>query len=153
MTLRRTLIAALTAAALVAPAAQAQPDMHASVAQAAAKANQQSKQDLRSPDARDAAVPSKQALPSPDARDAAVSLHSDGGGGTAPDSASQLPPASRPTLPTNPSPIVAAAPEPASDGSPLPVVPLVAGLLGVMVAALAARYGIRRSGRRTRIAA
>jgi hypothetical protein len=146
MPLRRTLTAALAAAALIAPAAQAaqgQPaDMHASVAQAAAKANQQPKQDLRTPDARDAAV----------------SLHGGGHGinapgATAADSASELPPAGLPTWPVNPTPIAAPAPEPASDGSPVPVIPLVAGLLGVMIAALAARYGMRRSGRRTRIAA
>jgi hypothetical protein len=75
----RTLIGALAVAALAAPTAQAIPaDMHASVAQAAAK-----KQDLRSPDARDAAVQSlrgsvataaakRQDLRSPDARDAAL---------------------------------------------------------------------------------
>lgn len=56
MSTTRTLAAALAVAALAAaPAAQAKPaDMHASVAQAAAKAQQ--KQDLRSPDARDAAI-------------------------------------------------------------------------------------------------
>jgi Ni/Co efflux regulator RcnB len=46
MSITRTLIATLAIAALAAPAARAQPaDMHASVAQAAAKAHQ--KQDLR----------------------------------------------------------------------------------------------------------
>ena len=54
MSITRTLAAALAIAALAVPAAQAQPaDKHASVAQAAAKA--QNKQDLRSADARDAA--------------------------------------------------------------------------------------------------
>jgi hypothetical protein len=54
MSITRTLAAALAIGALAVPAAQAQPaDMHASVAQAAAKA--QNKQDLRSADARDAA--------------------------------------------------------------------------------------------------
>jgi hypothetical protein len=55
MSITRTLAAALAIGALVAPAAQAQPaDMHASTALAAARAQQ--KQDMRSPDARDAAL-------------------------------------------------------------------------------------------------
>jgi len=90
MSTRRTLIAALTAVAIAVPAATAaaQPaDMHASTAIAAAKAQQQPKQDLRSPDARHAALMTKQHesdaavaatakrvqdLRSPDAIDAAV---------------------------------------------------------------------------------
>ena len=92
MSTRRTLIAALTAVAIAVPAASAaaQPaDMHASTAIAAAKAReaQQPKQDLRSPDARHAALMTKQHesdaaaaaaakrvqdLRSPDAIDAAV---------------------------------------------------------------------------------
>jgi hypothetical protein len=84
MTIRRSLAAVLAAAALIAPAAQAQPaDMHASTAIAAAKAReaQQPKQDLRSPDARHAALLADrkaapkpaivQDLRSPDAVDAA----------------------------------------------------------------------------------
>ena len=84
MYIRRTLIAALTAAAIAVPAATAaaQPaDMHASTAIAAAKAQQEPKQDLRSADARHAALlanrhaPTKaelvQDLRSPDAIDAA----------------------------------------------------------------------------------
>ena len=57
MTIRRTLAAALAAAAVAAPAATAKPvsDMHASTAQAAAAAQAHQRQDLRSPDARDAA--------------------------------------------------------------------------------------------------
>ncbi len=142
MTIRRTLLAALAATALIAPAAQAQPaDMHASTAQAAAKARQQAKQDLRSPDARDASV----------------TLHRSGHavnapGATAADSASQLPPAGQPTWPVNPAPITAPAQKPVDDGSPFPVIPLVAGLLGVLLAASAARYGVRRSQRRARVA-
>ena len=92
MSTRRTLIAALTVVAIAVPAATAaaQPaDMHASTAIAAAKAReaQQPKQDLRSPDARHAALMTKQHqsdtavaaaskrvqdLRSPDAIDAAV---------------------------------------------------------------------------------
>ena len=144
MTIRRTLVTALAAAALVAPAAQGQPaDMHASTAQAAAKANAQPKQDLRTPDARDAAV----------------LLHGGGAavdapGATAVDSASELPPAGQPTWPVNPSPIVAPAAEPVSDdGSPVPVIPLVAGGLLVLVAAFSARPLARHLARRTRVAA
>ena len=83
MSTRRTLIAALTAVAIAVPAAAAaaQPaDMHASTAIAAAKAQQQG-QDLRSLDARHAALLAKQRdstkaelvqdLRSPDAYDAA----------------------------------------------------------------------------------
>ena len=60
MTIPRTLLAALAAAALLAPAAQARPidgpvgDMHASTAQALAaeRAEQEPTQDLRMPDRR-----------------------------------------------------------------------------------------------------
>ena len=58
MAIRRTLAAALAASAIAAPAAVAMPappDMHASTAQHGAKV-QQSGQDLRSPDAADAAL-------------------------------------------------------------------------------------------------
>ena len=74
MSIARTLVAALAVTALAVPAAQAQPaDIHASFAEAAAKAQQ--KQDLRSPDVIDAAqaakAQQKQDLRSPDAIDAA----------------------------------------------------------------------------------
>lgn len=90
MSTRRTLTAALATLALAAPAATAaaQPaDMHASTAIAAAKAQQPPRQDLRSPDARHAALMTKQHqadsavaaraqrvqdLRSPDAADAAL---------------------------------------------------------------------------------
>jgi hypothetical protein len=86
-----------------------------------------------------------------------VTLHRSGHavnapGATAADSASQLPPAGQPTWPVNPTPIAAPAQEPADDGSPVPVIPLVAGLLCVVLAAAAARYGVRRSQRRARVA-
>jgi hypothetical protein len=168
MTIRRTIATAVAAAALVAPAAQAQPaDMHASTAQAAAKAAQQPKQDLRTPDARDAA--------------AAVTLHrsvhvvkappamaADGGGGggelapapavnapaaTAVESASRLPAAGQPTWPVDPAPIAAPAPQVVSDdGSPVPVIPLVGGALLVLIAALSARPLARHMARGTRVA-
>ena len=139
----RILAAALAIAALAAPAAQAKPsppDMHASTAVAAAQALD--KQDLRSPDARDATVKPPHSGPTVN-----------GLGTTAVDSASQLPPAGQPTWPVNPQPITAPA-QPATDddGSPVPVIPLVAGLLGVVLAAAAARYGVRRSQRRARVA-
>ena len=143
MSIARTLVAALAVTALAVPAAQAQPaDMHASTAQAAAKAQQQPKQDLRSPDARDATVKPPHSGPTVN-----------GLGTTAVDSASQLPPAGQPTWPVNPQPITAPA-QPATDddGSPVPVIPVIAGLLGVVLAAAAARYGVRRSQRRARVA-
>src|SRR5690348_8198155 len=78
MSITRTLAATLAICALAAPVASASqpPDMHASVAQALAK--ERAKQDLRSPDARDAAgiTPARgQDLRTPDARDAAIHLH------------------------------------------------------------------------------
>jgi hypothetical protein len=133
MTIRRTLLATLAAAALIAPAAQARPaDMHASTAEAAAAKAQtqaQTTQDLRSPDARDAGQ------------------HLRG--------ASQLPPAGQPTWPANPAPLTPQAQQPATDndGSPVPVIPLVAGALLAMITALTARHVARRGGRRARIAA
>jgi hypothetical protein len=63
---RTTIVAALACAllAIAAPVAAAQPaDMHASFAEAAAKAQQ--KQDLRSPDARDAGVKKTTTAPLP----------------------------------------------------------------------------------------
>jgi hypothetical protein len=142
MTIRQTLTAALAAAALVAPAAQAQPaDMHASTAHAAAKAQ---RQDLRSPDARDAA-----SAPSAPHHSGRYSYTP----GANIDPAS-VPAAGQPTWPVNPQPIAAPAQEPATDndGSPVPLIPLVAGLFGVVIAGFAARYGVHRAGRRTRVA-
>jgi hypothetical protein len=95
MTLRRTLVAALAASAIATPAAIAQPaDMHASTAQAAAQA--QHRQDLRSPDAVDAAQNPRK---SPVAVDAP--------GATAVDSQSTTEPVApgQPTWATNPKPI------------------------------------------------
>jgi hypothetical protein len=82
----RTLTTALVASALVAPAAVAQPidtgppDIHASLAQAAAAEHH--KQDLRSPDARDAALAQERqyssypAYPSPEPTGSAQDLRS-----------------------------------------------------------------------------
>ena len=79
MTLTRTLVAALAALALAVPAAQADgpSDMHASVALANAQAN---RQDMRSPDARDAALNAVRPAPAVNAP-----------GATAVDSQSKLP--------------------------------------------------------------
>ena len=130
MTIRHTLLATLATAALIAPAAGAQPpDMHASTALAAAqaRAQEQPQQDLRSPDARDA--------------------------GQNLSRTAEAPPAGQPTWPVNPTTLAPPAQEPATDdGSPVPVLPLVAGVLVVLAAALAARYGTRRMNRGARIA-
>jgi hypothetical protein len=68
MTFRRTVAAALAATAIAAPAATAQPaDIHAPLATA-----HQQRQDLRSPDAIDAARAQRKDLRSPDALDAAL---------------------------------------------------------------------------------
>ena len=132
MTIRRTLLAALAAAALIAPAANAMPaDMHASTAQAAAQARgeAQPKQDLRSPDARDA--------------------------GQRPHTGDRVPPAGQPTWPIHPTTLAPPAQEPVTDGggSSIPVVPLAAGALVALIAALTARHVARRGSRRARIAA
>ena len=102
---------ALAVAALMVPAAaQAQPaDMHASTAVAAAQARHQAQgnQDLRSPDARDAAVHPR-----------AVAKTINALGATAADSQSIKPaPAvpQAPTWPTNPKPVTSA---PASQAAP-----------------------------------
>jgi hypothetical protein len=156
MTITRTIAAVATMAAMAVPAAaQAQPpDMHASVAQAAAKARnaqeakQQAaaKQDLRSPDTRDAAVLRRQAPV-------------DAPGATAAGSASRpAPPVApgQPTWPVNPQPI-APAPEPVastSDGDGVDWAPIGAGIIGGLLAVggIAALAGRRRS-HRLRVAA
>lgn len=114
----RILVALLAAMALAAPAAQAQPaDMHASTALAAAKA--QHRQDLRSPDAVDAAREhdvATAALPGP------------------------------PTWPSNPQPI--STPAATSDdggGTDAPTIAL--GILGSLLAVLAIT-GIAERSRR-----
>jgi hypothetical protein len=114
MKLTPTLITALATAALIIPAAAAQaqpPDMHASTAIAAAQAreNAQSKQDLRSPDARDAAI-------HPRGSGAAINAP----GATAADSASVKPAAvaqQAPTWPVDRKPVTSApAAKPATGG-------------------------------------
>ena len=135
MTIRHTLIAALATAALVSPAAQAQtPDMHASTAEAAAKAP---------------ALAESGGGGSPDAPAAQAPQRS----GSAPganrvDLESRQSPAGQSTRQTNPT-----TPSATDDGSPIPAILIVASGLGVLIAALTAHYGVRRSSRRSRIAA
>jgi ABC-type Fe3+-hydroxamate transport system substrate-binding protein len=135
MTIRHTLIAALATAALVSPAAQAQtPDMHASTAEAAAKARALTESDGGgSPDAPAAQAPQRSGSTPGANRD---------------DLASPQPLAGQPTRQTNPT-----TPSASDDGSPVPVLPILAGVLGMLIAALTAHYGVRRSSRRRRIAA
>jgi hypothetical protein len=102
MSISKSLAAALAAMAIATPAAVAQPaDMHASTAQAAAQARQG--QDLRSPDAVDAATHPRRAQ--------AVNAP----GATAVDSQSTTRPVApgQPTWAVNPQPI-APAPAPAT---------------------------------------
>ena len=133
MTIRRTLLATLAAVALVAPAAQARPaDMYGSTAEAAAAEG-----------AGAGAAPNRTcAAPTP-----ATPSRTRAG--------AQQPAAGQPTWPVNPTPLAPPAQEPATDddGSSVPVLPLAAGVLVVLAAALTVRYGARRANRRTRIAA
>ena len=117
MRFNRIIVAAMAAAVLAVPAAQAAvpPDMHAAEATALTKSHQ-SKQDLRSPDARDAAT---------------LRLHRSGTVVT-PDVAP-----GQPTWPVNPQPIepvtpVASAPAPSADGVDWSTIGI--GVAGFMVA-------------------
>jgi hypothetical protein len=112
MSITRTLVATLAIAAVAAQAAQARPaDIHAPVAQAAAKAQQ--KQDLRSPDARDAAVNARR-------QDLnhlrAGGLTSYTPGATAVDSTTRRSLPGPPTWPVNPRPITPAPAAKVTDG-------------------------------------
>ena len=135
MTIRHALIAALATAALVSPAAQAQtPDRHASKAEAAAKARALTESGGGgSPDAPAAQAPQRSGSTP---------------GANRVDLESRQSPAGQPTRQTNPT-----TPSATDDGSPVPVLPIVAGVLGVLIVALTAHYGVRRSSRRSRIAA
>lgn len=135
MSIARTLIAALAVTALAVPAAQAQPaDMHASFAQAAAKSQQQ--QDLRSPDAIDAARLRGHAA-------AAVNAP----GATAADSATRPAPRSQPappTWPVNPPPITPAHTVKAVDDGGIDWMPITLGILGGVLAVGAVVLTTRR---------
>ena len=129
MTIRRTLITALAAAALISPSAQAEGppvdgggDMHASTALAAAEA--------RAPQASPPDMHASTAEAAARARENRADFNN------------QQPPAARP-----------ATSQASDDGSPVPVIPIVAGVLGVLIAGLAAHYGVRRFGHRSRIPA
>lgn len=135
MTIRHALIAALATAALVSPAAQAQtPDKHATTAEAAAKAR---------------ALPQSDGGGSPDAPAAQAPQRSGSTpGANRVDLESRQSPAGQPTRQTDPT-----TPSATDDGSPVPVLPIVAGVLGALIVALTAHYGVRRSSRRSQIAA
>src|SRR3954451_20025947 len=106
MTLRRTLATAVAAAALVAPAAQAQPaDIHAPLARAAARSQSP---DMHAAVAQSAAKAQRaQDLRSPDARDAGQSLRRTGPTWAEP---AHLPPAGQPTWSEDPPPVTPRAP-------------------------------------------
>ena len=152
MPARRTIVATLAAVALIAPAASQAyqpPDMHASTALAAAKARaaEQPKQDLRSPDARDAVTPRPE--PRVPAGQPTWPVH------PVPLVHAQAP-AGQPTWPVHPVPLVVHAQAPASshdDGSPITLIALIAGGLLALTAVFAARHAVRRGGRHTRVAA
>ena len=134
MTIRHALIAALATAALISPAAQAQtPDRHAYTAEAAAKAPAPTESGGGSPDAPAAQAPQRSGS-TPGANRA--------------DLESRQSLAGQPTRQTNPT-----TPSATDDGSPVPVLPIVLGVLGVLVVALTAHYGVRRSSRRSQVAA
>ena len=152
MSITRTLIATLAIAALAVPAAQAQPaDMHASVAQAAAKTQQ--KQDLRSADARDAATKHDQ-----DARphEENVAAYTPGAipavsypsGATADHPVTRPSVPGPPTWPVNPEPITPAPAAKVTDrGNGVDSTTIGLGIAG-SVLALAALVGIARRTRR-----
>ena len=135
MTIRHTLLAALAAAALIAPVAQAQSyDMHASTAEAAAEARALTESEGGGSSDAPAAQAPQRSGSTP--------------GANRVDLESRQSPAGQPTRQTNPT-----TPSATDDGSPVPVIPIVAAVLGVLIAALTAYYGVRRSSHRSRIAA
>ena len=135
MTIRHTLIAALATAALVSPAAQAQTlDKHASTAEAAAKARALTVSDGGgSPEVPAAQAPQRSGSTA---------------GANRVDLESRQSPAGQPTQQTDPT-----TPSATDDGSPVPVLPIVAGVLGMLIVGLTAYYGLRRTSHRRQIAA
>jgi hypothetical protein len=128
MSTTRKLAAALAIGALAAPAAaQAQPpDMHASTATALAQAHQ--KQDLRSPDARDAALRPRRA--------------GEPFSGSAPQG--------MPAWPANPQPITPAPATPvADDGNPVDWPTIALGIAGSLIAVAGLGAVMNRRSRRT----
>ena len=136
MSIARTLVATLAVTALAVPAAQARPaDMHASVAQAAAKAQQQ--QDLRSPDSIEAAG----------LRGHAAAAAVNAPGATAVDSATRPAPrttANPPTWPANPQPITPAHQVKVVDDGGVDWTPIALGILGGLLAVSALVLTTRR---------
>jgi hypothetical protein len=145
MSIARTLVAALAVTALAVPAAQARPaDMHASVAEATAKARQQ--QDLRMPDTIDAAKLRGHGA-------AAVNAP----GATAVDSATRPAPrthAAPPTWPVNPQPITPAHTVKVVDDGGVDWAPIALGIFGGLLAvgAVAALTTRRRRTHRVPLA-
>jgi hypothetical protein len=125
MSIARTLVAALAVTALAAPAAQARPaDMHASVAEATAKAQQQ--QGRRSPDTIDAARFRGHGA-------AVVNAP----GATAVDSATRPAPRTLPgppTWPVNPQPITPARAVKVVDDGGVDWTPIALGIVGGLLA-------------------
>lgn len=125
MSIARTLVAALAVTALAAPAAQARPvDMHASVAEANAKAQQ--RQDRRSPDSIDASRLRGHGA-------AAVNAP----GATALDSATRPAPRTQlgpPTWPVNPQPITPAHAVKVVDDGGADWAPIALGIVGGLLA-------------------
>lgn len=148
MSIARTLVAALAVTALAVPAAQARPavDMHASVAQAAAKKQQQ--QDLRSPDAIEATGlrghAAAQVL-----RHAAVNAP----GATAVDSATRPAPTlgTPPTWPVNPQPITPAHTVKVVDDGGVNWAPIALGIVGGLLAVGAVAFLTTRRRRTQRV--
>jgi hypothetical protein len=147
MSIARTLAAALAVTALAVPAAQARPaDMHASVAQAAAKAQQQ---DLRSPDTIDAA----DAINAAKLRGhAAAAVNAPGA--TAVDSATRPAPrtvAGPPTWPVSPQPITTVHAAKVVDDGGVDWTPIVLGIVGGLLV-VGAVLTTRRRTQRLRMA-
>jgi uncharacterized protein YcnI len=137
MSITRTLVAALAVMALAVPAAQARPaDMHASVAQANAKAQQQEQQRLDSPHGIDA----------PRLRGHAAAAAVKAPGATAVDSATQPGP---PTWPVNPQPISSAPTVKAVDDGGTDWMPVALGIAGGLLAIGA--VALLATRRRTRV--
>jgi hypothetical protein len=151
MSIARTLVAALAVTALAVPAAQARPvdpprDIHASLAQAAAKKQQQ--QDLRTPDGIEAARVRGHAAAQL-RRDAAKNAP----GATAVDSATRPAPTvgTPPTWPVNPQPITPAHTVKVVDDGGVNWAPIALGIFGGLLAVSAVAFLTTRRRRTQRL--